>query len=127
MGSGPQMATFGIVGRGGEDAAGAQVADDVDGKLGANSGLLAVDVGHGQALADRVAVAAGGDEADAAVALPHRLEARGVGVDGVPLERHQLLPGAAAVTLAQGGLAADELALVEGDEAVEAAHAGGEA
>src|SRR6266851_5054653 len=81
-----------------------------------------VDVTHGDALADCVAIAAGGHEAHAPIAYPDGLEAGSVGVLGIDLKRHEALGRAAAIAFAERRVPPDEGRFVEGDEAVEAAH-----
>ncbi len=87
------------------------------GASGVGEGRL--EVGERDALADRMAIAARGGEADHAAVGKHRLVAVGVGVGGVDDERHELL-ARRLVLLAQRSLATDEVGLGEVDEAREA-------
>src|SRR5215469_11021517 len=69
-----------------------------------------------------MAIGAGGDETDPAVSLPDGLEARGIRILCGDLQGHEL-PRRRLFALPESRLPADEVRLVEGDEAVEAAHA----
>src|SRR5262252_10061414 len=96
-------------------------ADHMDLDRAAGRSHVAVEIGHGEALAGRMAIGAGGDEADAPLAHPDRLEARGIRILGGDLQCHQLALRR-LIALLERGLAADEIALVEGGETVQPAH-----
>src|SRR5579885_700672 len=112
----------GVVAGAGENPRGAAHAHDMDLERRAGGDDLAIEIGHGEALAHGMAIGAGGDEADPPLADPDRLEARGVRVPGPDLEGHQLLPWRPLVALAQRRLLAYEVPLPEIDEAIEPAH-----
>src|SRR5690242_16232781 len=119
----PHRLALRVVGRGRDDARRPFNTDNVHGKLCPLPGETVVDQRQGDALADGVAIAAGGDEADPPAYVPDRLEAAGVGVDCIDFERDDTLRHA-PLALLQRRLAADETALVEGNEAVEPGLAG---
>src|SRR5262249_19722305 len=98
-------------------------ADDVNLDRTSRRRDITVKIGHGQTLADKMAIGARSDEADPPLAQPARLEGRGVGILGSDLEGHQLALRRCLVPLLQGRVAADEVLLAKGDEPVEAAHA----
>src|SRR5579883_1926331 len=101
---------------------GALDADNMRRQLSPDPGAIAVEHRQGEALADRMPVAARGDEADSPPVPPDRLIAAGVGADRVDFERRDSPPRAVSLFV-QGRFAPDEIALVEGDPLVEAGHA----
>ena len=82
-----------------------------------------IDQRHGQRLAGRVPVAARGDETDAGLARPDRLEPAGVGTLGVDLERDETLRRPVPLAFGERRVAPDEIALLPVDPAVHAGFA----
>src|SRR5262245_41055272 len=86
----PEPLVLGVPGRIRDEAGGAALAEHLDLHLGAGCGVLALHIGDGQALADAVAVGAGGGAADHLLADEERLVAPGIGLLGVDLDRDEL-------------------------------------
>src|SRR6056297_2804400 len=122
--SGAHRSALRVVRRGRDDRRRALDSDDMHGEIVALHSMRGVDERHGEGVADRMAIATGGDETHALSALPDRLVARRVRPVRVDRERQQLLRRPVAVAFRQGGLAAREIRLVPGDPAVHPGHPG---
>src|SRR5262249_32657372 len=100
------------------DDRGSRLAEDVDGGHGGRLGVLDRQGRERDAALDEVAVAAGRHIADRFPGSPHRLVAVGVGVAGLDREAGERAADS-SLALTQQGVTADEVALVEADEALE--------
>src|SRR5262245_30584479 len=98
-------------------------ADDMRGQLCADPAGRGIDHRQGEALSNRMAITAGGDETDALAVPPDRLIAAGVSVDGLDIERDNP-PPCAGSTFAQRRLATDEIVFVEGYPLIQPGRAG---
>src|ERR1700722_10522062 len=92
-------------------------------ELGADCGGFRRNQRQRQALAYRVAVAAGGYKADHRAQSPDWLVAARIRIVRVAFKRDQLALGRRPLALRKRGLAAEKIAFVPGDPAIHAGHA----
>ena len=104
-------------------AGGAAVADDFDFEARIFAGVLFFDVGEGEGFADPVGVAAGGDPADRPAVVADGFVADDVEA-GVVDDEGDEAEFAAFLFFPEGGVAADEVAFFEADEAAESGFIG---
>src|SRR5215472_9229020 len=116
----PQLLALGIIERSGREPRRPPLAQNLDLEGGAILEEGRLHIAQRQALAGAVAIAARGDVArELAVAIDRfAAEAIGIGPVGLDGEARQALPRA-CLRIGCRGLAADEIALVEPDEAAE--------